>query len=188
VQRSRDHRVAARARLATRAGEKCGLALALVASAAGQASAAEGGLVLFPDWRFQLPLLVVFFATLVPLVNRLLLRPLLRVLDARAERTNGAQRRAARLVEEVRGLVERYEGAIADARRSADAARRDLIDQARQRAAEQTGQARAAAEQEIDRARHELGDALAGARASLRAQSAELAREAAARVLGRSVA
>lgn len=176
VQRSRDRRVAARS-----------LALVLAACAAGDAGAAEGGLELFPDWTFQLPLLVLFFAALVPVVNAVLLRPLLRVLDARAERTGGARRRAGRLLEQARDLVARYEGSIADARQAAEAARRDLLDQARQRAAEETARARADAEQEIGRARLEVGGALAQARASLRAQSTELASEAAARVLGRSV-
>jgi len=177
VQRNRDRRVAAGA-----------LALGLAACAAGDVAASEGGLELFPDWRFQLPLLVAFFAALVPVVNRVLLRPLIRVLDARAERTDGAHRRAGRLEEQVRELITRYEGSIADTRQSAEAARRELLEQARRRVAEQTGAARADAEQEIGRARREVGSALAQARASLRAQAAELAREAAARVLGRSVA
>src|SRR5262245_42514865 len=175
VQRNCDRRVAA-------------VALTLVAFAAGEAAAAEGGLELFPDWRFELPLLVVFFAALVPLVNRVLLRPVLRVLDARAERTEGSRRRAGRLLEQLREVIARYEGSIAGARQSAETSRRELLDQARRRAAEEIAGARADAEQEIGRARLEVGDALAQARASLRAHSSELAREAAARVLGRNVA
>lgn len=177
MQRNRDRRVAAGA-----------LTLGLAAFAVGDAVASEGGLELFPDWRFQLPLLVAFFAALVPVVNRLLLRPVLRVLDARAECTEGTRRRAGRLEEQVRELIARYDGSIADARQSAEASRRELLGEVRRQAAVETGAARADAEQEIGRARREVGSALAQARASLRSQSAELAREAAARVLGRSVA
>jgi F0F1-type ATP synthase membrane subunit b/b' len=179
LQRNRDPRVAALARAALAPG---------LAFAAGDAAASEGGLELFPDWRFQLPLLVAFFAALVPVVDRLLLRPLLQVLEARAERTDGARKRAGRLEEQARELVARYEGSIADARRSAEAARRELLEQVRRRVAEQIAAARVDAEQEMGRVRREVGSALAEARVALRAQSAELAREAVARVLGRSVA
>jgi F-type H+-transporting ATPase subunit b len=174
VERSRDRRVAA-------------LALALGALAAADAAASEGGLELFPDWRFELPLLVVFFALLVPIVSRLLLAPVLRVLDARVERTDGARRRAGHIEEQVREVIARYEGAVAEARRSAEASRRELLEQARRGAAEAIAAARSDAEQEIGRARREVAGAFEAARGGLRAQSAELAREAAARVLGRSV-
>ncbi len=160
----------------------------LAALVAADAAASEGGLELFPDWRFELPLLVAFFATLVPIVSRLLLQPMLGVLDARAERTDGARKRAGRLEEQVREVIARYERAIAGARQSAEASRRELLEQARQRAAEATGAARSDAKQEIGRARREVAGAFAEAQAGLRAQSADLAREAATRVLGRSVA
>jgi F0F1-type ATP synthase membrane subunit b/b' len=175
VQRNRDRRVAAGA-------------LGLAALAAADAAASERGLELEPDWFFELPLLVALFAALVPVVSRVLLRPVLRVLDARTERTDGARKRAGRLEEQVRELILRYEKSIADARRSAEVSRRELLEQVRRRAAEETGAVRADAEQEIGRARRAVTSALAEARASLRVQSVELAREAAARVLGRSVA
>jgi F-type H+-transporting ATPase subunit b len=176
VERSRDRRAAAL------------LALATGGLAAVDAQAAEEGLELFPDWRFELPLLVAFFAAVVPIVNRLLLQPLLRVLDARAERTDGARSRAAGLEEQVRELIARYERELAEARQAAEASRRELLEQARRGAAEATLAARGDAEQEIARARREVARAFASARESLRAQSAELAREAAASVLGRIVA
>lgn len=176
VETNRDHRVAVLA------------LVALVAQAAGDATASEGGLELFPDWRFQLPLLVVLFAVLVPIVSRLLLRPLLRVLDARAERTDGARKRATRLEEQVRELVARYERSIRETRHSAEASRQAILDDARQRGAEETTAARSDAEQEIRRAREQVATACAQARRSLRAHSEELAQEAASRVLGRSVA
>jgi F-type H+-transporting ATPase subunit b len=162
-------------------------AVVLAAFAAGDASASEGGLVLLPDWRLLL-LLIALFAALVPLVNRLLLRPMLRVLDARAERTAGARRRAGRLEEQVREVVARYEGRIRDVRLSAETARREILEEARRRAAEETLAARSDAETEIARARREVAGASDEARSGLRALSEELAREAAARVLGRSIA
>jgi F-type H+-transporting ATPase subunit b len=162
--------------------------LVLAAFATGDAAASEGSLELFPDWRFRLPFLIVFFLALVPIVNRMLLRPMLRVLDARAERTDGARRRASRLEEQVREVVARYDARIRDVRQSAEASRREVLEDARRRAAEEALAARSDAETEIARARREVAAAVEEARRGLRAQSEELAREAAARVLGRSVA
>jgi hypothetical protein len=94
VERNRERRVAV-------------AAFGVAILAAGDAGAAEGGLELLPAPTL-LVLLTLIFAALVPIVNRLLLRPMLRVLDARAERTDGARRRAARLEEQVRDAVARY--------------------------------------------------------------------------------
>ena len=161
-------------------------ALCLVGLAAREAAASEG-LELFPDPRLLVPL-VVAFALLVPVVNRVLLAPMLRVLDARSERTGGARKRAARLEESVREATARYERAVDEARRAAEGARRASLDEARRLAAEETGAARADAELELGRARGEIAGALAEARRGLRQQSTALAREAAARVLGRELA
>lgn len=162
-------------------------ALLLIALAAPRASASEGGLVLVPDPP-TLGLLVALFALLVPLVNRLLLTPVLRALEARAERTEGARRRAARLEEQVREIVARFEGSLHDVRQTAEGSRREILDAARRDATARLGEARSQAESELGRVRHEVGSALGDARQGLRAQAEELAREAAARVLGRSLA
>jgi F0F1-type ATP synthase membrane subunit b/b' len=161
-------------------------ALCLLGLAAGDAAAAEG-LELFPNPRILLALLVAF-ALLVPIVNRALLAPMLRVLDARAERTGGARRRAAHLEESAREAMARYEHSVLETRRAAESARRTALEEARRLAAEETGAARADAELELGRARAAVAASLAEARRGLRAQSTALAREAAARVLGRELA
>jgi F0F1-type ATP synthase membrane subunit b/b' len=142
--------------------------------------------VLLPDPTL-LVLLTLFFAALVPFVNRLLLRPMLRVLDARAERTDGARRRAARLEEQVRDAVARYESSIREVRKAAEGARQEILDDARRRATEEALAARSDAETELGRVRRELEGAVLGARDGLRNQARELAREAAGRVLGRVI-
>lgn len=164
------------------------IAIAVVAAAlnARDAMAAEGGLELLPDPPI-LGLLMLFFAALVPLVNRLLLRPMLRVLDARSERTDGARRRASRLEEQVRDAVARYEQSILEVRQSADGSRRDVLEEARRRAAEETLAARSDAEIELGRVRRELEALVGRTRTGLRSQAQELGREAASRVLGRAI-
>jgi F0F1-type ATP synthase membrane subunit b/b' len=173
VERNRERRVAV-------------AAFGVAILAAGDAGAAEGGLVLLPDPTL-LVLLTLFFAALVPFVNRLLLRPMLRVLDARAERTDGARRRAARLEEQVRDAVARYESSIREVRKAAEGARQEILDDARRRATEEALAARSDAETELGRVRRALEGAVLGARDGLRNQARELAREAAGRVLGRVI-
>jgi F-type H+-transporting ATPase subunit b len=173
VERNRERRVAI-------------AALGAMLFASHDAIAAEGGLELLPDPPLLIAL-IVFFAALVPLVNRLLLRPMLRVLDARTERTDGARRRAARLEHQVNEAIARYDRSIQEVRQAAEGARREVLEDARRRAGEETLAARSDAETELGRVRRELESAVGGARAGLRDPARELAREAAGRVLGRVI-
>lgn len=159
----------------------CGLtALAAPARAAG------GGLEIVPDGPLLL-LLLVAFALLIYPMNALLFRPIFRVLDAREEKISGTRRRAEHLAREADATAQRYENAIAKSREESHRERAAGLEEARRAGAGQTTAARKAAETEIERARAEMASALAEARTALRADSQALAREAAARLLGRSL-
>jgi F-type H+-transporting ATPase subunit b len=162
----------------------CGVLAAALLPAAAHAS---GDLVLIPDWTGMLPILIVLFVLLIAPTNRLILKPLLRVLDEREARTTGTRARAARLEEEAREVFERCEREIAKTREDADRARRGTIERVRGEAQQLTDAARGTAERTLESARGELSGAFEEARRGLRAQSQDLAREAAARVLGRSL-
>lgn len=151
---------------------------------ASDALAAEGQLVLVPDPRLLIGLLLLF-AFLIPPVQAALFTPLLRVLEERTERIDGTRRRASRLVEESAEILSRYETSIRAAREEADAERKEQLRAARSEGAQQTSQARSAAEAEIESARREVAAALVAARGSLRSQAEDLANQAAERVLGR---
>ena len=69
----------------------------------------------------------------------------------------------------------------------AESGRRQLLEEARREHAQMTGSVRGEAETEISRAREEVAGALVSARSQLREQAKALAREAATRVLGRSL-
>ena len=153
---------------------------------AADALASGGRLVLVPDVPILLGL-IVLFAVLVAPVNALLFRPIFRVLDARAERITGARERAAKLQTQADEILQRYEQAVREVREDAERQRRERLDESRRETAVQTLAARRVAEGELERARAELDAALTGARASLREQAESLARETAARVLGRSL-
>ena len=154
--------------------------------AGSPAGASEGGLVLVPDPR-MLAVLLLFFVLLVRPVNALLLRPVFRVLDDREGQIAGTRQRADKVRADAEEILARYEQAVRDVRDEAERDRKQRLLAARSETAAQTATARAAAEQDLDRARREIAEALANARQSLPPHAERLAREAAARVIGRSL-
>jgi F-type H+-transporting ATPase subunit b len=128
---------------------------------------------------------MIGFAILVPLINQLLLRPLLRVLDARDEQITGSRQRAERIAAEAGEIASRYGRAVEGVRTEAEQQRQAALSVARE---EETGSVRAAreeAEGRLDATRSEIGSALQAARESLRSSAEGLAREAAQQILGR---
>jgi F-type H+-transporting ATPase subunit b len=170
--------------------------LLLAFALAGPAEAAEGGLQIFPDFDPFAPgswaasrfvqLIVLFLLLIVP-VNRFVLMPLLRVLDERTARIEGTRRRAGEVGAQADGALARYSAAVEAARKQAGVLRTDALEHARGDQVRILADARHAAEAEVSAARSSVAGALAEARAALRAESPGLAREAAARVLGRSL-
>lgn len=165
-------------------GKRTIVAASLLLAFATPAAAAEGGLEIFPSLPRLLQLMVLFVLLVVP-VNRLVLTPLLRVLEERTARIEGARKRAGEVGVQADGALARYSAAVEEARKQAGELRKDALDGARGDQVRILGDARHAAEAEVAAARHSMAGALAEARGVLRAQSESLAREAAARVLGR---
>jgi len=150
------------------------------------ASAAEGSLVIIPDLRL-VALLIVLFLILVPVLNRLLFQPLLAVLDERERQIEGTEARANELGQQAEQELARYEAAVRDARGEAERARKTTIDAAQSAQADSVAAARSEVASVVESARSELRAAMGVARRVLQSQSRELAREAAARLLGRSL-
>ena len=146
-----------------------------------------GGEILAAPWRSAWLQLVVLFVAIVFPLNAWIFKPLLRTLEQRGEKIEGARNQASALskqADEVRG---RYEAAVASARRDAESVRRTALDGARQDQARISAAARTAAEREVAAARVSVAGALDSARVSLRGETERLARDAAAQVLGRPV-
>lgn len=172
------------------------LAVVVIVVAARSALAAEGGIEIFPTGldptkEFALParliaLLALFVALIFP-VNRVIFRPLFGVLNEREERIEGARDRAQQVDEEAGAVLARYEDAVSQAREQASAERKTALAGARGEEKDATSEARGLAEQEIERARGEIAVSLAEARESLRPRAEDLARDAAERILGRSL-
>jgi F0F1-type ATP synthase membrane subunit b/b' len=128
---------------------------------------------------------MVLFLLLIAPVNRLVLTPLLRVLEERAARIEGARKRAGEVGVQADGALGRYRAAVEEARKQAGELRKEALEGARGDQVRILADARRGAEAEVASARSGVASALAEARGVLRAQSEGLAREAAARVLGR---
>jgi F0F1-type ATP synthase membrane subunit b/b' len=178
------HRAEGPGRPLRSAAPRCARFALAISLLPGAAHAAEGGLVLMPEVPMLVGL-VALFALLIAPVDRLLLQPLLRVLDERAQRIEGTRGRASRLARQAEELLGRYQRSVGEVRAEAEAQRKRALEAARAQGGARTGLARSEAEREIEAARGEVAAALADARAALRAEARELANEAAARVLGR---
>jgi F-type H+-transporting ATPase subunit b len=161
--------------------------LAVAVLAPGVALAAEDNLVLIPSLPMLSALLLLFVAMIFP-VNALLFRPLLAVLDARSEKIDGTRQRAEKIGADAEEILARYEASVREVREEAERERKQSLSEARSTSLAESASARTAAEREIDRAREQIARDVADARQQLRAQAELLAREAAARVLGREVA
>lgn len=154
---------------------------------APRSAAAAEGLTLSPDLG-QLAILVVVFAALVYPVNAWLIRPLLRVLEEREQRIEGARTRAGRLAEQAEQCLTRYRADVEAARAEAERQRRALVEEARSEQAALSRSVRAETERQIEAARAEVETALQDARSSLRSEAEILARQVVERILGRPVA
>jgi F-type H+-transporting ATPase subunit b len=164
----------------------CGWLAVTLLAVAGPASASEGGLRLAPDWPILFALLVLFFVLIFP-VNALIFRPVFRVFDEREERIEGTRRRAKKLAEDADEIVARYENAVREVREQAETDRRKRLEVARGEGGSEVAGARSAAEREIENARASIAVTLEATRTTLRGEAEALAREVAARVLGRAL-
>jgi F-type H+-transporting ATPase subunit b len=157
-----------------------------VAAPAIAASGEGGGVNPFFQPKL-LPLTMALFVLVAIPANRLLFQPMLRILDRRRERIEGARAEAQTASREAQEILSSYQASLERARAEADEARRSLLEAARRDQVRITGDARGEAEQEASRVRHEVASALDDARVKLREQTERLGREAAARVLGREL-
>jgi len=147
-----------------------------------------GGEIAAAPWRSTWLQLVVLFVAIVFPLNALLFQPLLRTLEQRGERIEGARSRASGLSKQADEVLGRYESAVFAARREAEGVRRAALETARSEQARIGAEARGSAEREVAAARAGVAGALASARGALRGDTERLAREVAEKVLGRALA
>ncbi|MFQ5514355.1 MAG: hypothetical protein ACE5FG_07930 [Myxococcota bacterium] len=158
------------------------LALGLVATPA--AARAAGGLTLIPD-----PVLLVVHLTVLAVLiyptRRLLLDPLARILAERERRTVGARTEAEGLTAKAQVVQQDLQARLQAARADAQARRGSIMAKAAREERRLLEEAREDGGRELESVRVSIALELESARRSLRAEARELAREAAARILGR---
>lgn len=133
-----------------------------------------------------LVLQLINFLLLMFLLNRLLFRPLVRLLDERTARTEGRQAEATRAEAEADAKLADYEGKLRAARAAADEARGEVLRSAEAERQGLLAQAAAEAEHTVAEIRARVRSEADQARRALRAESNALATAAATRILGRS--
>ena len=135
----------------------------------------------------SLVVILILFIIFVSVMNRLLFRPIGRVLDERERKTEGARHEARASIRVYQGKVAEYEFSIRHTR--AETYR--LLQQARERAlaerAKVLDEAREAAGREIGAARTELEQQVAAARGTLERDARQIAAQIGRSILGRPV-
>jgi F0F1-type ATP synthase membrane subunit b/b' len=132
--------------------------------------------------NFGLFLLTMF------LLTRLLWRPYLRVRELRVGRIEGYKEEARRLEVEAAARLAKVEAELAEARRLGSAERSRVRAEAQKREQQILAAAQARAQQTLAESRARVEAALGAERTSLAARAEALGRDAAEKVLGRSVA
>ena len=170
-----------------RAEPKIWLTPGIVLTALGIPTAAHAaGLNLIPDVVAVATNVVLFLLLIYP-VNKLLVGPLLRVLDERAERTSGALAKAEALTGEARATRADLEERLRQARARAQARRNAILADGEVDERAVLEAARTEAVGNIETMRHSVHAELISARAGLETETRALAREVATRVLGRAL-
>jgi F-type H+-transporting ATPase subunit b len=130
--------------------------------------------------------LVPFLVVLVGL-HFIIFKPMLQILREREKRIVHDRREAEAMQDDVHQKMDELEGRLADARAQANAERRQLREEIRERSEEILGEAREEADRIVDQARAEIGREREAAQRTLAEESETLAREVATSVIGRTV-
>jgi F-type H+-transporting ATPase subunit b len=128
------------------------------------------------------------FAVFAFVATRMLFRPYLRMRDQREAGIEGARAEAANLSAEADARLADYEQTIGAARSRAQNEQRKIRAEAAAHEREVTEKARSEATRTLDQARARIAAERAAARAELEPRAADIARQVAAKLLGREVA
>jgi F-type H+-transporting ATPase subunit b len=149
------------------------------------AMASGGGVNI--DFDFTFVAQMVVFAGLVLILKPLLFDPVLKIFEQRELFTEGAKSDARKLQEEAGVLLRKYERELERVNQAAATERERLRTETGKLEAEILGQARATTAKVVDEGRQKIATEVNAIRFQLGRESERVAREIAARVLGREV-
>ncbi len=137
------------------------------------------------DLSFTLQMLL--FAALIVALKPLLFDPVLRIFEERERRTDGARDEAREMQERAGELLEKYEAELSRVGRAAAEERERMRAETTRLENEILAEARAGTARILDQGRKDIADQVEAIRFDLGRQSERLARQIAARALGREV-
>jgi len=149
-------------------------------------SAEAADLNLIPDAAVVATNVALFLLLIYP-VNRLLVQPLLRALDERAQRTSGALAESEKLGDDSRARRVELETRLSEARARALVRRSAILADGEVEERAVLDAARGEAGANIENVRRSVAAELAEARSGLQTDSRALASEVATRILGRAL-
>ena len=132
---------------------------------------------------FQIVVLLLLWAIL----NKILFKPFLRLVEEREKRTEGLKAAAAALTAEAERLRADYESAIRQANDEGAAAKDALLEEERRTREQLLAESRAQAAERIAAVREEIKKEMDQGRAQALKEAEEIARQMAEKVLGRKV-
>jgi F-type H+-transporting ATPase subunit b len=150
-------------------------------AAAGSAGAVE------VDFDATVVVQVVLFVLLMVVLKPILFDPMLRLFEERERRIEGAVLEARKIDEASAKALTKYEDAMAKVRATANAERDKMRAEGMREENAIIARARDAAAKTMDDGRRASGAAVTEARTALVAETPQLARELASRVLGREI-
>jgi len=157
----------------------------LLASLDGLLAAAPQAIAVDFDATFLIQL--VLFSGLTLILKPLLFDPMLKLFEERERRIDGAKMQARKIDEKSATALAKYEAEMGKARAQANAEREKIRAEAQRREQEIMGTVRAAAAKTLEEGKVRAQAEAQRVRATLKGEAGALARELAARVLGREV-
>ena len=130
---------------------------------------------------------IVVFLPLMVLLNRLLFKPMVRVLEERKDRTETRRKKAVQLDGEAEGLWAEYQKRVQEARADGDRTREQLVRQGEAERQKLVDAAGSQAEKTVTEVRARVRAEVQEARKALEAEAKALAGSAAQKILGRAV-
>lgn len=130
---------------------------------------------------------LVNFLLLMFLLNHLLFRPMVRVLEERKKRTEGRKQKAAEVDAEAESIWAEYQKRLQEAKAEADVARTAMVRQGEGERQKILESAAAQADKTVAEVRARVRADAEEARKVLQAQARQLAGDMAQRILGRSL-
>jgi F-type H+-transporting ATPase subunit b len=134
---------------------------------------------------YSVILQILFFLLFWFLMDRIIFKPFLGLLDERERRTEGAKAETAALIEEAERLRAEYESGMAKAQEEAEAVKEAILVDARRSREQLLTQAREEAGKMMERSRGEIRIELQKARELVLREAEAIARQMTETILGR---